>query len=329
MSKKITDPEEVVLPETEAVEPQENPVQELEASPEAKAQARRRTKIHAMEGDEITLSTSAQRRNDLIDLAESQKSNRIMTGVIQGVEHSKDNYSMVFAVLYHGAFKIIIPAEQLVEADETMSDSARGGMVMRRLGAEIDYVIVGVDNQNNIAAGSRIKAMAQQRRNHFLKLGRDGTYPISVGDKAEARIVSVIPSGVFVELFGVEQFVPMNELSYQRWVNAAELYHPGEKVLVRILELERTPDQNVRLSLSIKQAYEDRLLAALRRFVPDSLYFGSVSMITTAGVFVSFGDVGCLCKFPRRGRPSVGAPVTVRILGMNLEEKQLWGVIIQ
>jgi len=53
-------------------------------------------------------------RNDLLDLVESQKSRKILTGIIQGVERSADNPSLSFAVIYHGEFKVIIPAEEAV-----------------------------------------------------------------------------------------------------------------------------------------------------------------------------------------------------------------------
>lgn len=49
-------------------------------------------------------------RNDLLDLMESLKGQRILTGTIQGVERPTDNPDRSLAVLYHGAFKVIIPA---------------------------------------------------------------------------------------------------------------------------------------------------------------------------------------------------------------------------
>ena len=44
-------------------------------------------------------------RSDLLDLVESLKSKKILTGTIQGVERLADNPEMSYAVIYHGDFK--------------------------------------------------------------------------------------------------------------------------------------------------------------------------------------------------------------------------------
>lgn len=58
--------------------------------------------------DRLTVQTEADKaKNDLLDLLESYKTGRILTGTIQGVERSGAN-GPALAVLYHGDFKIII-----------------------------------------------------------------------------------------------------------------------------------------------------------------------------------------------------------------------------
>ena len=60
-----------------------------------------------------TVETDADKaKNDLIDLTVSLKSDKIMTGKVQGVERGFDGHDSV-AVLYHGVFKIVIPAEEM------------------------------------------------------------------------------------------------------------------------------------------------------------------------------------------------------------------------
>ena len=57
-------------------------------------------------------------RNDLLDLVESLKTKRILTGTIQGIERPADHPSRSLAVIYHGDIKVIIPAEEAVEPPE-------------------------------------------------------------------------------------------------------------------------------------------------------------------------------------------------------------------
>ncbi len=184
----------------------------------------RRTPVLVI-GDGPTVETEADKaRSDLLDLVESQKTGRILTGTIQGVERPKPETSL--AVLYHGSFKIVIPAEQAV----TLPDDRRGRsvaelynyMLTKRLGAEVDYIVKGVEPRTGLAAGSRLEAMVAKRREYY-GADRAGNRKIHEGVCAEDRIVSVIRAGIFVELFGLETYIPLRELSYQWWRNPAML----------------------------------------------------------------------------------------------------------
>ena len=274
-----------------------------------------------------TVETEADKaRNDLLDLVESQKTGRIFTGILQGVERAVNSKTGSMAVIYHGAFKVIIPAEEAV----TLPDDTRGRspdelyhyMLTKRLGAEVDYIVKGIDQQSNLAVGSRLDAMAAKRKEYYFGTDRDGNHRIYSGICAEARIVSVIRAGIFVDLFGLETYIPLRELSYQRWMDAGLYFQAGQRVLVKVLEVERSGKDQVRVVASVKQAGENPYEKALRMYSVDSCYVGTVSMVDMNGVFVALdGGIDCLCSYPKRGRPPRGARVTVRILGINHESK--------
>ena len=298
-------------------------------TPPQRRRVMRRTPVLAI-GDGPTVETEADKaRSDLLDLVESQKTGRILTGTIQGVERPKPETSL--AVLYHGSFKIIIPAEQAV----TLPDDRRGRsvaelynyMLTKRLGAEIDYIVKGVEPRTGLAAGSRLEAMAAKRREYY-GADRAGNRQIHEGVCAEARIVSVIRAGIFVELFGLETYIPLRELSYQRWMDAGLYFQAGQRVLVKVLEVDRSDRNNIRVTASVKQAGVNPYEKALRMYSVDSCYVGMVSMVDINGVFVALDEgVDCLCSYPKRGRPPRGARVTVRILGINRESNRIWGAI--
>lgn len=297
----------------------------LETSPTRRP---RRRAVVSLDGQRSELTPEARRRQDIIDLSESMKSRRVITGTIAGIEHMDESPDLAYAVVYHGAFKVIIPASEMFEFDEDAADNYRGATLSRRLGAEIDYVVKGIETDAGVAAGSRLEAMRQRRREYYLDTDRNGHHQLEAGDIAEARVVSVIRPGAFVELFGIEQFIPLEELSYLRWVDATPHFRVGDRVLVKILELDRSDRNNISLKLSVKQAGEDAFKQAISRFKVGNIYVGNVTMITAVGVFVSFENVSCLCQFPKRKRPAIGSPVTVRILGVDLERLRLWGAIV-
>ena len=271
-------------------------------------------------------------RNDLLDLVESQKGRKILTGIIQGVERSADNPNQSFAVIYRGEFKIIIPSEETVSPPGDLRGRSLAEvlhfMVTRRLGAEVDYIVKGVDINSGIAAASRLEAMAIKSKQYYNDTDRNGNYLIYEGLPAEARVVCVIRAGMFVDLFGREIYIPLRELSYQRWVDAAAHFQPGQRVLVKILKLDRSERGNIQVTASVKQAAENPYEQALKRYTPGSRYVGTVSMVDTNGVFVSLdGGVDCLCSYPKRGRPPRGSMVTVVIIGVNHDANHIWGAI--
>ena len=200
--------------------------------------------------------------------------------------------------------------------------------ILTEMSAEVDYIVKGIDQEHNVVAASRLEAMALKRREYYFRTDRDGNYQIYEGIRAEARVISVIRAGIFVDLFGAECYIPLRELSYQRWVDAAQHYQPGQRVLVRVLEVDRSDRSRPRVTASVKQAMENPYEKALKKYVVGNRYVGTVSMVDLNGVFVSLdGGIDCLCTYPKRGRPPRGARATVRILGINHENNRIWGVI--
>lgn len=281
--------------------------------------------------EQRSVETEADKeKNDLIDLLESLRVGKILTGTIQGVERSSENRSM--AVIYHGAFKIVIPAEEAVMPPEDFRDKNPDDvmhyLLTKRLGAEVDFIVKGIDQESNVAVASRLDAMKAKRKQYYFGTDKDNNNLLYAGQCAEARVVSVIRAGIFVDVFGLEVYIPLRELSYQRMMDATDNFRPGQRILVKILALDRTDKANIRLTASVKQSAENPYEKALRRYTVDNRYVGTVSMVDTNGVFVALdGGIDCLCSYPKRGRPPRGARVTVRILGINNESNRIWGAI--
>lgn len=303
-----------------------------EKKPRSRASARPALPVVSID-DRPSVETEADKaRNDLLDLVESLKTKRILTGTIQGIERPADHPARSLAVIYHGDIKVIIPAEEAVEPPEDfrgrLPEDVLHYMLTKRLGAEVDYIIKGIDAKSGLAVGSRLEAMAAKRREYYFGTDRDGNNLLYEGICAEARVVSVIRAGIFVDLFGLEVYIPLRELSYQRMLDAQDSFQPGQRILVKILSIDRSDRNRIRVSASIKQAGENPYEKALRRYSVGNRYVGTVSMVDMNGVFVSLdGGIDCLCSYPKRGRPPRGARVTVRILGINNESNRIWGAI--
>ena len=318
--------------DTEAAEKADNGAEVPEKPKRKRSTAKPKQTVISID-EQRTVETEADKaKNDLLDLIESLKTGRILSGTIQGVERASDKNAHTLAVIYHGDFKIIIPAEEAVDPPsdyrDQNPDDVHHYMLTKRLGAEVDFIIKGIDPEAKLAVASRLDAMKAKRKQYYLGSDHDGNYHLYPGICAEARVVSVIRAGIFVDLFGLEIYIPLRELSYQRMMDASSYYQPGQRILVKVLSVDRSDRNNLKATASVKQATENPYEKALRRYSVDNRYVGTVSMVDTNGVFVALdGGIDCLCSYPKRGRPPRGARVTVRILGINHETNRIWGAI--
>ena len=279
---------------------------------------------------EVTTQAEKQMKHFLEQLA-SLRSRHILTGKLEGVEVSESGEPR--ASLYYGEFKILIPSFELIDPPESFRDmdpnEVMRYLITKRLGAEIDFVVKGIDQEANLVVASRKEAMALRRRQFFFGQDRDGNNLLYEGVIAEARVVSTIRTGIFVELFGVEAFISSQELSYQRILDATTAYVPGQRVLVKVLSLNRGPSQSVQVTLSVKQTQRNPYDSIVEKYIPGNHYIGTVTMVDVNGVFVALdGGVDCLCMYPARGIPLIGSRVTVRIHKADPETRRVNGDII-
>lgn len=268
-------------------------------------------------------------KNDLLDLTESMKAGKILTGTVHGVERTADD---AVAVIYHGAYKVIIPTYEAIVPPSNYRDIPKAEvheyLLTKRLGAEFDYIVKGIDTEARVAVASRIEAMKIKRKWHYYDIEKEAGRFLYEGVIAEARVVSAIRTGIFVDLFGVETFIPLRELDYQRLMDASLHFSPGQRVLVKVLTIDRKDRNNIQVTASVKQTTENPCIAAIRKYTVGDKYVGTVSMIDTNGVFVALdGGIDCLCSYPKRGRPPRGARVTVLIRGKDMTANRIWGVI--
>jgi small subunit ribosomal protein S1 len=88
----------------------------------------------------------------------------------------------------------------------------------------------------------------------------------NVNDELDGKVTKVVTFGAFVEILdGVEGLVHISELAPQHVENPREIVHPGDKIRVRILEID---SERRRLSLSAKRV-EDQILPVSRPGEPD------------------------------------------------------------
>lgn len=265
--------------------------------------------------------------NEIKESIDKEGLDGILTGKVSGVETVQ---GMPVAVIYIEMFKVIIPAVEFMDVvvKENNDPMNLYRMLMNAsLGAEVDFMVKVVDEEQKLAIASRKEAMKRISQDMYFRKQND-EYLIQEGAVLEARVFRSMVSGIIVEAFGKEVYIPPKELSYSRVHDARKLHSPGERVMVKVLSINRK-DNDVTLSLSVKQASDNPLAKIIEQYNVGDMYTGIVTMIDGKNVFIRLdGGIDVLCKYPDYGlNPVIDSEVVVRITLKNTDMNRLFGII--
>lgn len=320
--------------------------------------------VHAATSVGIVEDTEAkERQKAMIDFFQSYLRKRILTGHIKGVRSmfdrdSASNNLHYFVTVSYPPYQVFIPIEKFTNTDmeamwrrfaengstKTLEDTIKT-YLEARIDGEVDFIISNLPEDGSLetalfVGGDRAEAMRYNRIRFWYGTQKDGTPLIREGDKAQARIVSVIRGGIHIEVFGVETFIPARELSYSLIQDCKQQYHPGSPITVVITDIKRNEENDYAVSFtaSAKRAMADPRIAGLILYQPNGVYVGEINYLSLPDadhpkrkptVFVKFQDgVQCLCPFPNGSiPPQQGAKVFVRVTSQDTERRGLYGLI--
>ena len=149
-------------------------------------------------------------------------------------------------------------------------------------GKEIEAKIVEFDRQKNNIVLSRKAYMEEElseERQEFLD-------DLEVGNIQEGKVSSIVNFGAFVDIGGMDGLVHVSELSWRHVENPNEVVKVGDKVSVKVLEID---NDKGRISLSMKQVTEDPWEDFSSKFKEGDIAEGKVSKVVPFGAFVTIG----------------------------------------
>jgi small subunit ribosomal protein S1 len=151
------------------------------------------------------------------------------------------------------------------------------------IGETIEAKVIELDkNRNNVVLSRRayLEETQAEQRHAFLS-------DLTPGDVREGVVSSVVNFGAFVDLGGMDGLVHVSELSWQHVSHPGEVVSVGDKVQVRVLEVDR---ERERISLSIRQTREDPWEEFVRNAEVGAILDGRVTKTVPFGAFVSVGE---------------------------------------
>ncbi|MGF1618559.1 MAG: 30S ribosomal protein S1 [Acidimicrobiia bacterium] len=151
------------------------------------------------------------------------------------------------------------------------------------IGETITAKVIELDRaRNNVVLSRRAyleEAQAEERQGFLDNLAE--------GEVRDGVISSVVHFGAFVDLGGMDGLVHVSELSWQHVNHPNELVNVGDKVKVKVLEVDLDRE---RISLSIRQTREDPWDVFAGEHEVGDVVDGTVTKTVPFGAFVSVGD---------------------------------------
>ncbi len=151
------------------------------------------------------------------------------------------------------------------------------------IGTEIEAKVIELDrNRNNVVLSRRAYLEEEQAEQRAAFLD-----DLAVGEARPGVVSSVVNFGAFVDLGGMDGLVHVSEMSWQHISHPSEMVKVGDKVNVKVLEVDR---ERERISLSIRQTLEDPWEVFSRQNNVGDVIDGLVTKTVPFGAFVSVSD---------------------------------------
>lgn len=255
------------------------------------------------------------------EILRSKEEKRILTAKISGIEDEYYKYKNEYipcAVLWYNDVKILIPSTHL--GLKNMNKSMIRGM----LGAEIDFIVIEIDTNSNIAIASRKDAMQLRSELELSKL--------KTNDIVKVRILAVGVKHIIVELYGKEVIIKADSLKHTFILNCKDYYYPGNYLKVRIKNIDISNDI---YELSSKD-FEHNPFSDIRKYITENgEYTGKVIAFPklNSGIVVQLdnSNVICLARVPARfnNYPHYLDNVLVKITEIKESQKMIYAYLMR
>ena len=232
------------------------------------------------------------------EIHNAYRTRKILTGQLGGIEQT-DGGKTIVIVDYKG-FRIVIPLkEMMINLVQGRSPSGKeyAELMLRQnkilgnmLGAEIDFIVKGIDSKTRSVVASRREAMLKKRQIFYLDTDAEGMYRIYEGRVVQARVIAVAEKVVRVEIFGVECSIMARDLAWDWIGDAHERFSVGDQILVRIISVRRDSLEDMGVKADVKSVTQDTQHENLKKCRVQSKYAGKVTDVHKGVVYIRLAN---------------------------------------
>src|SRR5882757_4087917 len=147
------------------------------------------------------------------------------------------------------------------------------------MGTKIECKVIELNRSRNNVVLSRRAVLEEERKEQRQEI-LDALQP---GLVVEGVISNIVDFGAFVDLNGIDGLIHISELSWSHVNHPSELLDIGQKVRVKVLDIDR---DRQRISLGLKQTQADPWQQVLDAYQQGDVVRGRVTKVVTFGAFV-------------------------------------------
>ena len=279
---------------------------------------------------ELDKNLSEEQRKEWNAIYASYRSGSVLTGRIAGMDvtavtvQDKETGQPIrreihCLVVIGYRVKVLIPEQEIWYSEQTR----RPSHVLRSMaGAATDYVITGIDRENECCTASRRLALVIRRRT-FLRLVPEQ------GRKVQASILAVGKTHLLCTAGGFDMTLSQRDLSYAMLPDLRERYRPGE---TRTAVITGYDGETERLTVSVKKAEPHPFDGADMRHPLRSRRASVITGKYKGGVFCKLEEnLDCLCTYSPSQYDEdfrIGDQVIVAVTKFNYTRKLVYGKIV-
>ena len=224
------------------------------------------------------------------EIRNAYRTRRILTGTLDGIEQTAGGKTLA-TVSFRG-FRIAIPIREMLVLEERMPSGRAYADYMNRLnrilgtmlGAEIDFIVKGIDSTTHSAVASRREAMLRKRQTFYLSKDTSGNPYIYPGRLVEARVIAVAEKVLRVEAFGIECAIFARDLSWQWVSDVRDLYSVGDR------EISGEDAEHLSIRADIRSTFSETSVDNLKKCQVQSKYAGKVTDLRGGVVYIRLNN---------------------------------------
>jgi len=151
------------------------------------------------------------------------------------------------------------------------------------LGQSLECRVIELNRFRNNVVLSRRAVLEEERRGAREQI----LDRMNVGDLVTGTISNIVDFGAFVDLDGIDGLIHISELSWSHVNHPSEVLTIGQKVEVRVLDIDR---ERQRISLGLKQTQKDPWQQVFENRQVNEIVHGRVTKLVSFGAFVEIEE---------------------------------------